>query len=72
METKSYVIIFEDCSLKIVSEIDDDLKQSAFNGYVQIIDITGAKDLRKMVFPTGLFFAGFEWQSIDADSKNSD
>jgi len=60
METNQYLLIFEDCSLKIVNEIDDDLKQNAMDGYVQIIDITGAKDPRTMEFPGN----EVEWQLI--------
>ena len=68
METKKYLLIFDDFSLKVVEKIDDSLMDSGYDGDVVIVDITGAKDPREMAFLDN----EFEWWSIKDESEPSD
>lgn len=68
MKPKKYLLIFDDFSLEIIDNIDDDLKQDASDGDVVVVDITGAKDPREMAFPGN----DAEWWSIADDSESSD
>lgn len=45
-----YLIVYEDMTFSIFNELDADDYKSAFDGYINVLDITNPKDVQELWF----------------------
>lgn len=72
MIAKKYLVVYEDSSFGVVNKIDNDMRDAAYDGYVQIIDITGCRHPKEMTFIEARNKNDYGWSSIINNSEDCD